>query len=226
MVLSMSRKKVFLLLVSLAIIMSLCANVVFAQNQNFYDKFHVYVDAAIYFLFFLGIAQFTLGRHFEGAGGRAVVIAVALGLTVGIIRWAEENDFMLGNLISTSAWRNFLYALAILAFLLLLWFLFRRRRGAPAPTLPTPTPPGPTYPGPTPPTSTGGGAPSATGGTATSYGSGATATVGNITINVPGPGVAAPARARRGKNSNAPTMTDSILFFISLLFSVFPVSKQ
>ena len=118
MVLIMSRKKVFLLLVSLAVMTSLFAGFVLAQQQQgdtfklaeifetiegfdvfeAYQKFPFLIDTLIYFLFFISIAMATLGQHFKGSGGKGVVIAAGLALSVGISFWAQKVGFKLGNL--------------------------------------------------------------------------------------------------------------------------------
>ena len=112
MVLSMGRKKVFLLLVSL-VMLGLFANVAFAQEDNFierifepfggidvastYTNYSTFIDALLYFLFFIGIAQFALSKQFEGKGGKAVIIAFGLALSVGITVWTSSVGFVLGD---------------------------------------------------------------------------------------------------------------------------------
>ena len=117
MVLNMDRKKVFLLVVSL-VLMSLFTNFVLAQQQQggtfkladifetikgfdvfeAYQKFPFLIDTLIYFLFFISIAMATLGEHFKGSGGKGVVIAAGLALSVGLSFWAQKVGFKLGNL--------------------------------------------------------------------------------------------------------------------------------
>ena len=88
MVLTMSKKKVFLLVTSLFVMVSLTASPVLAQQWEFYDRFQPFIDVTIYFIFFLSIAQVTLGKHFKDSGGKGVVIAVGLALTAGMFIWA------------------------------------------------------------------------------------------------------------------------------------------
>jgi hypothetical protein len=113
MVLSMGKKKVFLLLVSLVFVMSLAAGAAFAQEDNFierifepfggidvastYTNYSTFIDALLYFLFFIGIAQFALSKQFEGRGGKAVIIAFGLALSVGITVWTSSVGFVLGD---------------------------------------------------------------------------------------------------------------------------------
>ena len=117
MVLNMDRKKVFLLLISL-VLTSLFASFVLAQQHQgdtfklteifetikgfdvfeAYQKFPFLIDTLIYFLFFISIAMATLGQHFKGNGGKGVVIAMGLALSVGISYWAKKVGFKLGNL--------------------------------------------------------------------------------------------------------------------------------
>ncbi|MFH0868243.1 MAG: hypothetical protein V1831_02935 [Candidatus Woesearchaeota archaeon] len=126
MVLIMDRKKVFLLLIFLVFMISLCAGIVlaadmtikeFIENLDFkraYENYYMFIDTAFYFLFFLSIAKVTLGRHFEGtSGGNGVVIAVGLSLTVSVAYWAQKNGFMLVNI--------FPIAMAIMAALAIFW---------------------------------------------------------------------------------------------------------
>ena len=113
MVLIMGRKKVFLLLISLVFVMSLAAGAAFAQEDNFierifepfggidvastYTNYSTFIDALLYFLFFIGIAQFALSKQFEGRGGKAVIIAFGLALSVGITVWTSSVGFVLGD---------------------------------------------------------------------------------------------------------------------------------
>ena len=113
MVLIMSRKKVFLLLVSFVFVISLFANFVSAAENNFlndifepfagidvaatYDNYWQFIDAFLYFLLFIGVAQFTLSKQFQGTGGKAVVIAMGIALSVALTLWTSKIGFKLGE---------------------------------------------------------------------------------------------------------------------------------
>lgn len=49
-----------------------------------YDAYSSFIDFAIYAILFVGISQATLGKRFEGRGGKAVVSAVGLVLALGL----------------------------------------------------------------------------------------------------------------------------------------------
>lgn len=124
MVLNMGKKRVFLLLVSL-VMMSLLSNVVFAQIGDLdidaaYEKYHLIIDGLIYFLFFISIAQVTIGKQFEGSAGKGVVVAVGLALTVSVFYWVQRTGFTLLKI-----WP---FAMFILVALIVVW-LFRSLKG-------------------------------------------------------------------------------------------------
>lgn len=136
MVLNMSGKRVFLLFSSLVFLMSLFANAGFASQHetgtgNFldnifepfaginlaatYDKAPNFIDALFYFLFFIGIAQFTLRKQFEGKGGTAVIIAFGLALALGLAIWTSRIGFRLGDRIGPIA--GALFAIIFFVFI-------------------------------------------------------------------------------------------------------------
>jgi hypothetical protein len=49
-----------------------------------YDQYSSIIDLFIYAIMFVGISQATLGRRFEGKGGKAVVSAVGMVLAIGL----------------------------------------------------------------------------------------------------------------------------------------------
>jgi len=63
-----------------------------------YAKYPYLVDSIIYFLFFLGVAQLTLAKKFEGRGGKLVIIAFGIALSYAMAYWAAKKGFMLGSL--------------------------------------------------------------------------------------------------------------------------------
>ena len=56
------------------------------------------IDGIIYLILFIGIAQVTLGKRFEGKGGKAVSVAVGLALAFALSFWSINTGFMLGKL--------------------------------------------------------------------------------------------------------------------------------
>jgi len=112
----MNNKKVLLLLISLVFIIGLAVIVsaqgdsetfrltdIFETIEGFdvfeaYSNFSWLIDTFIYFLFFVSIAQVTLGKHFEGKGGKGVVISVGIALAVAITFWSRTVGFTLGSL--------------------------------------------------------------------------------------------------------------------------------
>ena len=115
MVLIMNYKKLFLSFVSIVFMITLFSNFTFAQqNQDYlgdlfktledfdvvgsYEKYSFIIDSLIYFLFFLSLSQVTLGKQYQGGGGKGIVIAVGIALSVGISFWTQKNGITLGNL--------------------------------------------------------------------------------------------------------------------------------
>ena len=115
MVLNMDNKKVFLIFISLVFMINLAAFVFAQEGTDFslveifetvrgfdvaeaYGTFPFLIDTIIYFILFISIAQVTLGKQFEGPGGKGVVIAVGLAMAVAISFWAKNVGFTLGNL--------------------------------------------------------------------------------------------------------------------------------
>ena len=109
----MDRKKTGVLLFYLIFIIGFIPNVVFAAEFNFldsifepfgginiaatYDRFWMVIDTFLYFLFFIGLVQFALKKQFEGSGGKAVIIAFGVALSIGISVWASRFNFKLGD---------------------------------------------------------------------------------------------------------------------------------
>ncbi|MBW2976142.1 hypothetical protein KY347_01700 [Candidatus Woesearchaeota archaeon] len=63
-----------------------------------YEKYPLVFDLIIYFLFFISLAQVTIGSRFEGPGGRGLVIASGLALAVAMTYWAYKTGFILGRI--------------------------------------------------------------------------------------------------------------------------------
>src|SRR3989338_243363 len=56
-----------------------------------YGKYGMFIDFVIYLVLFIGIAQATLMKHFEGTGGKTVVVVVGIMLAVGLTVWAHQE---------------------------------------------------------------------------------------------------------------------------------------
>lgn len=65
---------------------------------TFYTDYGNFIDFALYVILFIGIAQVTLGKKFEGRGGKAVQIVIGIMLAVGLSVWAAKNNFSLASL--------------------------------------------------------------------------------------------------------------------------------
>ena len=53
------------------------------------------IDAIIAFLIFFGVAKVTLGKRFEGRGGRAIIIGIGLALSTGFLLMEKTLNFSL-----------------------------------------------------------------------------------------------------------------------------------
>ena len=60
-----------------------------------YDHYSALIDFFIYTLIFVGLAQATLARLYEGRGGRAVSIGVGLSLATAAVMAEETYHFSL-----------------------------------------------------------------------------------------------------------------------------------
>lgn len=70
----------------------------FGRLEVVYAKFAPVIDAMIYLIIFLGLAQVTLGKHFEyKKGGRAVVIGVGVILAVGLSLFGVKAGFSIAS---------------------------------------------------------------------------------------------------------------------------------
>lgn len=57
-----------------------------------YSQYHVFIDAILFLLIFLGLGKAFLLEHFK-KGGTALYIAVGLALTLGLLLWEERTGF-------------------------------------------------------------------------------------------------------------------------------------
>ena len=62
---------------------------------SLYSHYSFIIDAVISFLIFFGIAQVTIGKRFEGKGGRAITIGIGLVLTGGFLLMEKTLNFSL-----------------------------------------------------------------------------------------------------------------------------------
>jgi len=67
----------------------------FGNIEVVYAKYSTLIDLAIYLVIFLGLAQYTLGRKFKGAGSRAIITGVGLVFAVGLALFERQAGFNL-----------------------------------------------------------------------------------------------------------------------------------
>lgn len=112
MVLIMNRKKIFLPL-SLLFIFVLFSSFVIAQQDGIldsilgvfgnvnipelYGKYGTFIDFLIYLTIFIGVAQFTLGKRFEGRGGKAIIIGMGLALAIALSLTQNQFGFSIAS---------------------------------------------------------------------------------------------------------------------------------
>jgi len=109
---SINRKKGLLILISI-LFTAMLAKLALAQpatlvdiaeSMKFFNIGEAYshapyvVDGMIYLILFIGVAQVTLGKVFQGRGGRAAIIAVGLALATSLAFWSRESGFSLQRL--------------------------------------------------------------------------------------------------------------------------------
>lgn len=133
------KKKILILLISLLFI-SFAAQAVISADDDFklvdafdavkgfdvagaYAKYPYLVDSIIYFIFFIGVSQFTLAKRFEGSGGKAVIIAFGLALSISMSYWSFKVGFTLARLGPLAG-----IVLAI-AFSIMIWRMFTHSEG-------------------------------------------------------------------------------------------------
>jgi len=51
---------------------------------SIYEQYSTLIDFTIYLLIFVGLAQITLGKHFQGRGGKAITIGIGISLAVSL----------------------------------------------------------------------------------------------------------------------------------------------
>jgi len=80
-----------------------------------YARWPAAIDSVVYFTVFLGVAQVTLGRRFDGRGGQALVIGVGVALAVAATTAAQTVGFTLAQL-GPYAWGVLLLVLGVTAY--------------------------------------------------------------------------------------------------------------
>ena len=88
-----------------------------------YAKYPFVVDSVIYFIFFVGIAQLTLSKRFEGRGGKAVIIAFGVALSYSMAFWSANTGFTLARLGPLAA------IILAIAFSIMIWRMFVHGEG-------------------------------------------------------------------------------------------------
>lgn len=83
---------------------------------SIYNHYSFLIDAIIIFFVLFGVTQVTLGKRFEGRGGRAITIGTALALSAGFLLMEKTMNFSL---------RSF-GPLAVAVILTLVGFVFYR----------------------------------------------------------------------------------------------------
>jgi hypothetical protein len=106
----MKSEKKFVLFISVLFFLALAAQV-YAQQSNFlndifdpfkgidvpatYDRYQPFIDAFLYFVFFISVAKVTLSKRFQGPGGNALVVSIGLILAIAMSWWASSIGFNL-----------------------------------------------------------------------------------------------------------------------------------
>ncbi len=91
----------------------------FGDLSKVYDKFSALIDAGIYLVIFLGLAQATIGKKFENKGGKVMVVGIALVLALGLALWERQAGFNLKSFGPIAA----LILLGLLGFMI--WYLLK-----------------------------------------------------------------------------------------------------
>lgn len=60
---------------------------------SIYEQYAALIDFTIYLLIFVGLAQITLGKHFQGRGGKAITIGIGISLAVSLAIAEEYIGF-------------------------------------------------------------------------------------------------------------------------------------
>jgi len=99
-----TKKKVFyllslLLLPTFAYALSFTAPMYGFDVAGIYERFDLMIDSFILLILFLGVTQFSLGRHFgRDRSGRAVIIGVGLSLALAAIFFEYRTGWRIVNL--------------------------------------------------------------------------------------------------------------------------------
>lgn len=92
-----------------------------ADFSGLYTSYAVVIDLAVYLLVFIGIAQVTLGKRFQGSGGKAITIGIGVSLAVSLAIVEQYLGFSLRSLGPIAA-GLFLAIVAVMMFRLVKHF--------------------------------------------------------------------------------------------------------
>ncbi len=71
----------------------------FGNLNELYDNpsknYSTLIDMAVYLVIFIGLAQATIGKKFEGKGGKAMVAGIGIVFAVGLALWEKTAGFNL-----------------------------------------------------------------------------------------------------------------------------------
>jgi hypothetical protein len=104
------KKKTLLILILTVCFISLFATAVSAQTfwdsilgpfegfEEAYDKYFPFIDAIIYCIIFIGLAEWTIGKKFSGGyssgkGGKAVVAGIGIIFAISLALWERTAGF-------------------------------------------------------------------------------------------------------------------------------------
>lgn len=104
------KKKTLLILILTVCLISLFATAVSAQTfwdsilgpfegfEEAYDKYFPFIDAIIYCIIFIGLAEWTIGKKFSGGyssgkGGKAVVAGIGIIFAISLALWERTAGF-------------------------------------------------------------------------------------------------------------------------------------
>ncbi|MFO8016682.1 MAG: hypothetical protein R6U32_06255 [Candidatus Woesearchaeota archaeon] len=84
---------------------------------SLYGTYYYAIDALLYAVILIGVAQFALSQQFEGRGGKAVIIGMGIALSVGAAVFERQTGFKLVAGLGPIA--------VILTLILFIYFFYR-----------------------------------------------------------------------------------------------------
>lgn len=104
----MNKEKKLLVFISVMLFLTLVSQVSAAEG-NFlndmldpfkdvdvaetYDRYQPFIDAFLYFIFFISVVKVTLAKRFSGPGGNALIVSIGLILAISMSWWASSVGF-------------------------------------------------------------------------------------------------------------------------------------